>query len=130
MNTVAVTPQQMRRALAHYPTGVAVVTALGPGDAPVSMVVGTFTSVSLDPPLVGFLADRNSASWQGIKAAGHFCVSVLGAGHEHVCRAFATKAPDRFQVRDRRHELRASLPGRRGTVGGLRDRGRAARRRP
>jgi flavin reductase (DIM6/NTAB) family NADH-FMN oxidoreductase RutF len=97
MNTLTVTPQQMRRALAHYPTGVAVVTALEPGSSPVSMVVGTFTSVSLDPPLVGFLADRTSASWQGIRTAGHFCVSVLGAGHEHVCRAFATKAPDRFQ---------------------------------
>jgi flavin reductase (DIM6/NTAB) family NADH-FMN oxidoreductase RutF/DNA-binding IclR family transcriptional regulator len=96
-STVAVTPQEMRRALAHYPTGVAVVTALGPGDTPLSMVVGTFTSVSLDPPLVGFLADRTSASWRGIRAAGHFCVSVLGAGHEHVCRAFATKAPDRFE---------------------------------
>ncbi|MGI5132459.1 flavin reductase [Pseudonocardia sp. CA-107938] len=95
-STVAVTPQEMRRALAHYPTGVAVVTARGPGDTPLSMVVGTFTSVSLDPPLVGFLADRTSASWRGIRAAGHFCVSVLGAGHEHVCRAFATKAPDRF----------------------------------
>lgn len=97
MNRLTVTPQQMRRAMAHYPTGVAVVTAIAPDDSPVSMVVGTFTSVSLEPPLVGFLADRTSASWQRIRAAGHFCVSVLGAGHEDVCRAFATKAPDRFR---------------------------------
>lgn len=97
MATFTVSPQEFRRALAHYPTGVAVVTAVGLDDVPVSMVVGTFTSVSLDPPLVGFLADRHSNSWQGIRAAGHFCVSVLGAGHEHVCRAFATKAPDRFR---------------------------------
>jgi len=97
MSTVTVSSQEFRRALAHYPTGVAVVTAVGQDGSPVSMVVGTFTSVSLDPPLVGFLADRSSASWEGIRAAGRFCVSVLGAGHEDVCRAFATKAPDRFR---------------------------------
>jgi len=97
MPVFTVSPQEFRRALGHYPTGVAVVTAVGVDDSPVSMVVGTFTSVSLDPPLVGFLAERNSNSWQGIRAAGHFCVSVLGAGHENVCRAFATKARDRFR---------------------------------
>jgi flavin reductase (DIM6/NTAB) family NADH-FMN oxidoreductase RutF/DNA-binding IclR family transcriptional regulator len=97
MSALNVHPQDMRRALAHYPTGVAVLLAHGPDGSPTSMVVGTFTSVSLDPPLVGFLADRNSASWRAIKEAGHFCVSVLGAAHEHVCRAFATKDPDRFQ---------------------------------
>lgn len=90
------THDDFRRALGHYPTGVAVVTAVGVDGTPVAMVVGTFTSVSLDPPLVGFLADSNGNSWQSIKAAGHFCVSVLGAGHEHVCRAFATKDPERF----------------------------------
>jgi flavin reductase (DIM6/NTAB) family NADH-FMN oxidoreductase RutF/DNA-binding IclR family transcriptional regulator len=97
MSHPIVSAQEFRRALAHYPTGVAVVTAVQADGSPVSMVVGTFTSVSLDPPLVGFLADRNSASWQGIKAAGHYCVSVLGAAHEHVCRAFATKDPERFR---------------------------------
>ena len=97
MDELTTSPQEFRRALAHYPTGVAVVTAVGRDGTPVAMVVGTFTSVSLDPPLVGFLADNTSASWQGIKAAGHFCVSVLGAGHEHVCRAFATKAANRFE---------------------------------
>ncbi|MDO8317982.1 flavin reductase [Rhodoferax sp.] len=97
MAPFTVSPQEFRRTLAHYPTGVAVVTAMGLDDSPVSMVIGTFTSVSLDPPLVGFLADRKGNSWQSIKAAGHFCVSVLGAGHEHVCRAFATRSPDRFR---------------------------------
>lgn len=96
MVMVDVSPQEFRRALAHYPTGVAVVTAVGSDGSPVAMVVGTFTSVSLDPPLVGFLADRAGNSWQAIREAGHFCVSVLGADHEHVCRAFATKSPDRF----------------------------------
>lgn len=96
MAPTTVSPQEFRRALAHYPTGVAVLTAMGSDDLPVSMVVGTFTSVSLDPPLVGFLADRNSNSWKSIQSTGHFCVSVFGAKDEHVCRAFASKSPDRF----------------------------------
>jgi flavin reductase (DIM6/NTAB) family NADH-FMN oxidoreductase RutF/DNA-binding IclR family transcriptional regulator len=87
-----------RRVLGHYPTGVAVVTARQHDGTPVGMVVGTFTSVSLDPPLVGFLPDRSSTSWPLIRAAGRFCVNVLSADQEQVCRAFVTKAADRFEL--------------------------------
>jgi flavin reductase (DIM6/NTAB) family NADH-FMN oxidoreductase RutF/DNA-binding IclR family transcriptional regulator len=90
--------RDFRRALGQYPTGVAVITARQDDGTPVGMVVGTFTSVSLDPPLVGFLPDRTSTTWPLIRAAGRFCVNVLGAGQEHVCRAFVTKADDRFDV--------------------------------
>jgi flavin reductase (DIM6/NTAB) family NADH-FMN oxidoreductase RutF/DNA-binding IclR family transcriptional regulator len=82
--------------MGHYPTGVAVITATQADGTSVGMVVGTFTSVSLEPPLVGFLPSRSSTSWPAIREAGRFCVNVLGADQEHVCRAFATKAPDRF----------------------------------
>ena len=85
-----------RWAMGHYPTGVAVITACQADGTPLGMVVGTFTSVSLDPPLVGFLPSRTSTSWPAIREAGRFCVNVLGAGQEQVCRAFATKSPDRF----------------------------------
>src|SRR4051794_41823525 len=79
------------------------------------MVVGTFTSVSLDPPLVGFLPDRTSSTWPLIQAAGRFCVNVLGAGQEHVCRAFVTKADDRFDV----HGAGDTAGGRPRRVGGV-----------
>ena len=91
-----VVPADFRWAMGHYPTGVAVITATQADGTPVGMVVGTFTSVSLEPPLVGFLPSRSSTSWPAIREAGRFCVNVLGADQEHVCRAFATKAPDRF----------------------------------
>ncbi|SFT07899.1 flavin reductase family protein [Saccharopolyspora flava] len=89
---------ELRRALGHYPTGVSVVTATGADGTPVGMVVGTFTSVSLDPPLVGFLPDRRSTSWPRIRAAGRFCVNVLAASQEEVCRDFADKRPGRFEA--------------------------------
>lgn len=46
--------KELRNILGHYPTGVCVITGMNPDHAPVGMVVGSFTSVSLDPPLVGF----------------------------------------------------------------------------
>src|SRR5437588_8121068 len=93
-----IAPTDFRRVLGHYPTGVAVVTARQDDGTPVGMVVGTFTSVSLDPPLVGFLPDRSSTTWPRIRETGSFCVNVLSAAQEQVCRAFATKAADRFDV--------------------------------
>jgi flavin reductase (DIM6/NTAB) family NADH-FMN oxidoreductase RutF len=92
-----------RQVLGHYPTGVAAITAYE-GDhakndqgraAPVGMVVGTFTSVSLDPPLVGFLPDKSSTSWPKVEAAGHFCVNVLAADQGALCRQLAGKG-DKF----------------------------------
>ncbi|MCD2114117.1 flavin reductase [Rhodococcus rhodochrous] len=60
------------------------------------MVVGSFASVSLSPPLVVFFPDRSSSSWPKIQAVGRFCINVLAAGQEDVCRRFATKGGDKF----------------------------------
>jgi flavin reductase (DIM6/NTAB) family NADH-FMN oxidoreductase RutF len=65
-------------------------------DGPVGLSIGSFTSVSLDPPLIGFLPARTSRSWPGIRAAGQFAVSVLQAGQESVARTFAAPHDDRF----------------------------------
>lgn len=86
-----------RRILGHYPTGVCAVTAIV-GGAPAAMVVGSFTSVSLDPPLVAFLPDRRSTSWPKIESAGRFCVNVLAAQQESLCRALSSKAADKFDA--------------------------------
>jgi flavin reductase (DIM6/NTAB) family NADH-FMN oxidoreductase RutF len=100
-------PAWFRHVLGHYPTGVAVVTAMAPGDTPVGMVIGSFTSVSLDPPLVGFLPGRSSTTWPQIMASGAFCVNVLRAGQEGMCRDFTAKAPERFE----RHQWRGASSG-------------------
>ncbi|HWI71308.1 MAG TPA: flavin reductase [Baekduia sp.] len=89
-------PRWFREVLGQYPTGVCVVTAAR-GDGPdAGFVVGSFTSVSLDPPLVGFFPDRSSTSWPKIRAAGEFCINILGEHQEDVCRRFASKAQDKF----------------------------------
>jgi flavin reductase (DIM6/NTAB) family NADH-FMN oxidoreductase RutF len=89
--------RHFRSVLAHYPTGIAAITAIGAGGAPVGMVVGTFSSVSLEPPLVAFMPSRDSASFQALQNSPHFCVNILGDHQEQVCRAFAVKgATDKF----------------------------------
>lgn len=91
----ALDSREFRRILGHYPTGVCVVTALH-GSKPVGMVVGSFTSVSLDPALVAFLPDRRSTTWPKIQAAGHFCVNVLAERQQAVCQEFSSKTGNRF----------------------------------
>jgi flavin reductase (DIM6/NTAB) family NADH-FMN oxidoreductase RutF len=88
--------ETFRRVLGHYPTGVCVVTAVEPDGAPAGMVVGSFSSVSLDPPLVAFFPDKGSSSWPRIARAGRFCVNVLASDQQHLCRRFAARGTDKF----------------------------------
>lgn len=89
-------PTSFRQVLGQYPTGVCAVTAIEPGGAPAGFVVGSFTSVSLAPPLVAFLPAKSSTSWPRIERAKRFCVNILSAEHEELCRRFAEKNVDRF----------------------------------
>jgi 3-hydroxy-9,10-secoandrosta-1,3,5(10)-triene-9,17-dione monooxygenase reductase component len=84
-----------RQVLGHFPTGVTVVTAIDEG-TPVGMAVGSFASLSLDPPQVLFCAGKSSTSWPRVRAAGSFCVNMLAEDQEDVCRVFASKADDKF----------------------------------
>lgn len=72
------------------------VTATGPDGKAAGMAVGSFFSVSLEPPLVGFCAGKSSTSYPSIEAAGQFAVNVLGADQEGACRNFANKGGDKF----------------------------------
>ena len=64
--------------------------------APAGMSIGSFTSVSLDPPLIAILPAKTSVSWPRIAAAGVFCVNILNARQEALCRTFATSGADKF----------------------------------
>ncbi len=84
-----------RQVLGHFPTGVTVIAA-APDGVPVGLAVGSFASVSLEPPLVAFFAGKSSSSWPKIEAAGSFCVNILAEDQEAVCRRFASKDDDKF----------------------------------
>lgn len=87
---------KFRETLGHYPTGVTVVTAVTADGSPAGMVVGSFTSVSLNPPLVAFLPTKDSGSWARLSTADRFCVNVLAADQEDLCRRFASRRADKF----------------------------------
>ena len=92
----SIEPGHFRSVLGHFPTGVAVVTGLDADGKPAGMAVGSFSSVSLDPPLVAFMPDRSSTSWPKFRDSGSFCVNILGADQESVCRTFASRGGDKF----------------------------------
>jgi flavin reductase (DIM6/NTAB) family NADH-FMN oxidoreductase RutF len=94
-NQAAFDAAKYRQVLGHFPTGVTVITAENEG-VPVGLAVGSFSSLSLDPPLVLFCPGSQSSSWPKIRASGSFCVNILAADQEHVCRVFAGKEPDKF----------------------------------
>lgn len=100
MSEMQIEAATFREVLGHYPTGVCIITAMGAEDGPakggpVGMVVGSFSSVSLDPPLVGFFPDKRSQSWPLIAEAGHFCVNVLASDQVALCRQIASPG-DKF----------------------------------
>jgi 3-hydroxy-9,10-secoandrosta-1,3,5(10)-triene-9,17-dione monooxygenase reductase component len=87
---------EFRRVLGHFPTGVAIITAMAGTQIPAGFSVGSFFSISLDPPLVGFCAAKTSTSWPAIKAAGACCVNVLAEDQRDVSAAFAASGTDKF----------------------------------
>lgn len=86
---------EFRAVLGRYPTGVVVVGALVDGE-PVGMAVNSFTSVSLEPPLVAFCTALTSSTWPRMRRVGGYAMSLLAAGQEATCRTFARKGVDRF----------------------------------
>lgn len=84
-----------RDVLGNFATGVTIITASVEGEQ-VGMSANSFTSVSLDPPLVLFCAAHSSTTYPRIRAAGHFCVNVLSEAQSDIARLFAVRGVDRF----------------------------------
>lgn len=83
---------ELRKVLGNYPTGVSVITGIASDGEPIAMVVGTFTSVSLDPPLVGYLPMKDSSSFAKLSGASTFCVNILAADQEQLARSLSVKS--------------------------------------
>ncbi|WBB80696.1 flavin reductase family protein [Micromonospora sp. WMMD882] len=82
-------PQQLRRIFGAFATGVTVVTV--GGAEPHGMTANSFTTVSLDPPLVLISVDRRAIMHAALESTSHFGVSVLAADQELVARHFANR---------------------------------------
>lgn len=95
--TGAVEAQEFRRVLGAYPTGVCVITGLDGEREPLGLVIGSFTSVSLSPPRVGFLPGKTSKTWPVLERSGYFGVNVLGRDQLALCLQMAGPGPDKFK---------------------------------
>ncbi len=92
----AADPALLRRVLGHVPTAVSVITAMT-ANGPAGMTVGSFTSISLDPPLAGFFATRTSQTLGLVSQAGRFTANVLSESQAAASKAFASSRGSRFE---------------------------------
>jgi flavin reductase (DIM6/NTAB) family NADH-FMN oxidoreductase RutF len=89
-------PRTLRDALGCFATGVTVVTGLGADGVPAGLTVNSFTSVSLNPPLLLVCLAKEAASATVLTEASHFAVNVLQTGQQPASIRFSTRDEDRF----------------------------------
>lgn len=87
---------ELRRALGCFVTGVTVITTIGADGEPRGFTANSFTSVSLDPPLVLVCIDRRSGSFEVFRNTGAFAVNILQEDQRELSAAFASSKSDKF----------------------------------
>lgn len=100
-NETTIEPVTMRSVLGRFCTGVVIVTAEHDGE-PAGFTAQSFTSLSLDPPLVSVCVAATSSTYPRLRAAGRFCVNVLGEQQEDLSGRFASRQANRFEGVDHR----------------------------
>jgi flavin reductase (DIM6/NTAB) family NADH-FMN oxidoreductase RutF len=89
-------PRTLRDALGCFATGVTVVTCLDEAGTPAGLTVNSFTSVSLDPPLLSVCIAKYAASAKPLSEAPNFAINVLQTGQQPASIRFSTRDQDRF----------------------------------
>lgn len=85
-------PDDFRRVLGHFASGVTIVTTLDAAGRPAGLTASAFTSVSLTPPLVLVCVAHNAQSYETLRGADRFAINILEAGQEALSNRFATKS--------------------------------------
>jgi flavin reductase (DIM6/NTAB) family NADH-FMN oxidoreductase RutF/2-polyprenyl-6-methoxyphenol hydroxylase-like FAD-dependent oxidoreductase len=88
--------RDLRNAFGQFATGVTVVTGRAEDGRPVGVTANSFSSLSLEPPLVLWCLARGAASLAVFRECTHFGVNVLSSGQHHLSRLFATAGADKF----------------------------------
>ena len=87
----------LRNALGHYTTGVTIVTTRTPNGAHTGVTVNSFTSVSLEPPLVLFCLAMRSSLLAAFEQASHFAINVLAKGQQGLSNRFARPSSNTWE---------------------------------
>lgn len=90
-------PEQLRHAMRAWTTGVAVVTAIHDGKQ-YGMTINSFTSISLEPPLISVTLKKLTHTHELVEATGEFSVTILSAHQKELSDVFSGKHPE---IKDR-----------------------------
>jgi len=91
--------EQLRRAFGCFPSGVTAVCAWSEGE-PVGLAASSFTSVSMEPPLVSLCIQHTSTTWPKLRDRPRLGLSVLAEGQDEICSRLASRTGDRFAGRE------------------------------
>lgn len=89
-------PRALRKAFGQFATGVTIVTMRAPSGQTVGLTVNSFSSLSIDPPLVLWSLAKRSPNLQLFREAPHFCINVLAEDQHQIASQFATPIKDKF----------------------------------
>ena len=92
-----ITPAYYRQVLGKLPTGVVAITGVNDDNEKLGLVVGTFQSLSLEPPLVMFCVDKSSSSWPKLRKLRKFTANILADYQIAICRSLSRKGPEKFE---------------------------------
>jgi flavin reductase (DIM6/NTAB) family NADH-FMN oxidoreductase RutF len=89
-------PQELRRVMGHFATGVTIITTRDKDGHPNGLTANAFMSLSLNPPLVLISVDKGATCYACFELQNGFTVNFLSEDQEEVSRRFATKGIDKF----------------------------------
>jgi flavin reductase (DIM6/NTAB) family NADH-FMN oxidoreductase RutF len=89
-------PDEFRKVMASFPSGVVVLTAFGQDARPRGLTVSAFCAASLEPPLALACIDKGSNTLPAVQHTGGFTANILAAGRDQLARRMATKLSDKF----------------------------------
>lgn len=95
-HAASVSSELFRQACGRFPTGVTIATVTDPGGAPHGLTVSSFTSVSLDPPLVLICLGHAVTVIDNFRAAAYFGLSILAENQQSISERFARRGQNRF----------------------------------
>lgn len=94
--TLDVDVKVLRNCFGKFATGITVITAMAPDGTKIGLTVNSFSSLSLDPPMILWSLDKKSKSLEALKNASHFAVNVLASDQMGVSNNFARTSDDKF----------------------------------
>ena len=93
---MSIDPREFRNTVGCFATGITVITTVDEDRNPVGLTANSFTSLSLDPPMVLFCIDRKVASFEAFHANRHFAVNILSVDQRDISQRFAQSGPEKW----------------------------------